>query len=352
MSNDPGSLEGLSARAADLIAALDGSTGRRVYLRDISRLFDQIDPASRGSTHRRTLLADTLTELANHQRIGLPASASWDRNVQPPLPRFIVLPEQNETATRSKGTIWHPDMAWAADYPLKTSQRQYAEQINTWLHRNRDTTVVPLRERSLEIFGDEKRLDRLITTGLFGPGRLTLATIRTRRAAPRLTTERVGDGHTLLVVENSDTFDSLVTVLTRDPGTIGLIGWGAGGGFEASVLSIPRLNHHIDAIYYYGDLDNRGLQIPARADATARANGLPAVHPAYGLYQALFRVGQPQSGKPRLGDKTVTELVAWLPQDLRGHAARLLASGHRLAQEATGIRHLAHYQGWREMREG
>jgi hypothetical protein len=38
-------------------------------------------------------------------------------------------------------------------------------------------------------------------------------------------------------VENSDTFDSLRTVLTANPGRVALIGWGAGAAFEVRAFS-------------------------------------------------------------------------------------------------------------------
>src|SRR5260370_9171997 len=107
------------------------------------------------------------------------------------------------------------------------------EQVNQWLHDSRDHLVVPSRERSLEIFGDEKALDRLIGTALFAPGRLSLELLRCRRVVPRLHCEPVGKGRVLLVVENSDTFNSLAEVLRgRNYHRVGLAGWGAGTAFQ------------------------------------------------------------------------------------------------------------------------
>lgn len=80
----------------------------------------------------------------------------------------------------------------------------------------------------------------------------------------------------LLVVENSDTFDSLVTVLRgRNDHRVGLVGWGAGAGFEASVLSIADLGRAVSEVRYFGDLDENGLRIPASAGLIAQGVGLP-----------------------------------------------------------------------------
>jgi hypothetical protein len=60
-------------------------------------------------------------------------------------------------------------------------------------------------------------------------------------------------------MENSDTFDSLLTVLRgRGDHRVGLVGWGAGTGFEASVLSIAHIDRAITEIRYFGDLDETG----------------------------------------------------------------------------------------------
>src|SRR5262245_43185572 len=40
------------------------------------------------------------------------------------------------------------------------------------LNEPRTEQIIPIKERSLEIFGDEKRLDALLSTSLFRPGRL------------------------------------------------------------------------------------------------------------------------------------------------------------------------------------
>lgn len=202
---------------------------------------------------------------------------------------------------------------------------------------------MPLRERSLEILGDEKALDGKLATSLFAEGRLSLDLLRARRAVPRLYTERVGDGDVLLVVENSDTFDSLVRVLTDRPGRIGSVGWGAGGGFEASVLSISR---DVREIRYFGDLDRDGLRIPANASRLAVLSGLPAVQPAAPLYDTLFEAGQARSGQSTLSEDVAGPLVEWLDEEHRTPARALLTSGRRLAQEAVGLSCLLRWTGW------
>ncbi|MFS8096179.1 hypothetical protein LFM09_03480 [Lentzea alba] len=306
-------------------------------LEELWQVLDAADPSSSGSSGRRRLLADTLDELASLGLVELPSSRSYDRTANPPLPRFVTRPAVAAPTRKSTAVMWHPKLAWAASARLTADQEQLLVKVNRWLFRSRGDLVVPLRERSLEILGDEKALDGKLATSLFAEGRLSLDLLRARRAVPRLYTERVGVGDVLLVVENSDTFDSLVRVLTDRPGRIGSVGWGAGGGFEASVLSISP---DVREILYFGDLDRDGLRIPANASRLAVLSGLPPVQPATPLYDALFEVGQPQPGQPALSESVAGPLVEWLDLPQREPVRALLASGRRLAQEAVGLAYL------------
>ena len=219
--------------------------------------------------------------------------------------------------------------------------------MNDWLQVNRDPLVVPSRERSAEIFGDEKALDRLIGTTLFTPDRLSLELLRCRRVVPRLHCEPVGKGSVLLIVENSDTFDSLVTVLRkRNDHRVGLVGWGAGTGFEASVLSIANFGRTIAEVSYFGDIDENGLRIPANAALIAGGAGLPLVRPATGLYSALFSLGDPQPGQRSVPTDIAASVAAWLDPVHREEAARLLSGGWRLAQEQVGLSYILRSDDW------
>jgi hypothetical protein len=332
----------LPPRAQALADALTGWPRQRVVLTELWRLLDQVDPASGTDARRRSLLADALAALSAANRVTLPAKASWDRTERPALPRFVTVAATRPRGLREpKRVVWHPDLAWAGGSGFNLRQRAILAQVNRWLHTHRDESIVPVRERSLQVFGNEKTLDGLQRTVLFGPGRLSLDLLRARRAVPRLTTERVGPGDVLLVVENSDTFDTLVRVLSADPGDVGIVGWGAGGGFEASVLSVAWLPGPVRAIRYFGDLDRRGLEIPASASRLAVSEGLPPVEPDTTLYAALLDVGHRDGGRPALSQEQADTVAAWLPEPLAGQAAALLRQGVRLAQEAVGVEYFA-----------
>lgn len=336
----------VSARAERLGAAIADWPRQKVMLTELWRILDDVDPTSRMTHDRRHVLLCALGELAGVRRIELPATASWERSQKPHLPRFVRRPAAPAGTKIGQRIVWHSALAWAAETRIAGAQRADLAKINRWLHADRSELIVPLRERSIEIFGHEKKLDRMLRTSLFAPDRLTLELLRTRRAAPRFTYESVGDGSTLLVVENSDTFDSLSRALAAAPGPVGIVAWGSGGGFEASVLSVRRLPAEIDRILYFGDLDLRGLQIPSGASRTATSEGLPPVEPAVSLYEALLRRGQLQANA-RVRPETARDAVTWLPEFLREPVAGLLVGGRRLAQEDIGISYLTETPAWR-----
>ena len=125
----------------------------------------------------------------------------------------------------------------AADLRLSDTQTALLDAVNRLLFHGgagSGSSLAPVRERAFEITGDEKAFD----SGPILGGRLTLATLRAYRVTLPLHTARVGDGPVLIVVENSDTFDSVRRTVAGRPGSVGRVGWGAGAAFESSVLSL------------------------------------------------------------------------------------------------------------------
>jgi hypothetical protein len=204
-----------------------------------------------------------------------------------------------------------------------------------------------MRERSLEIFGDEKRLDALTASTLFAPGRLTLAALFAERIPPPLAYQRLGDGGIVLVIENSDTYETISTLLAQDCGHVGYVAFGGGHAFEASVARLARLDGVTD-IAYYGDLDNDGLVIPQRANVSAAASHLPPIRPAHGLYRLLLQRDVRGPAPKRVEPLDAERHVAWLSPTASRPAADILIAGKRLAQEATGTVLLRRDESWRD----
>lgn len=320
---------------------------RRVGLSELWSLLDEADPTTRTDIRRRRTMAEIIAELHDAGLIELPAARSYDHSEAPALPRFVTLPRLTAERTQGRPVVWHPALSWVPEARITRSQGESLERVNRWLHISRDLLVIPSRERSLELFGDEKAIDRLIATSIFCPGRLTLELLRCRRVSPPLHCEPCGSGDLLMVIENSDTFDSVLSVLRqRDDHRVGVVAWGAGTGFEASILSVSRISHRITDISYFGDLDENGLRIPSNAAVLAHGEGLPTVRPAVGLYTAMLRLGVPRLGQRPLPANTARDLAIWLDPQHQEAAERLLTAGDRIAQEAVGLTYLSRNDEW------
>lgn len=338
----------LPTRAARLAAILEEWPRRTLTLEELWAAWDTADPASAGRATRRADLATALRALAD---VGaLTASKTKDTTAEPALPTRITLPAPAPTPTAAalaQQTAWRPELDWAATTRLTLAQVERLRSVNQWLRDHAgDRDVMPMRERSLQIFGYEKVLDALVGTSVFGPERLTLDLLRTFRTHPPLPSRRVGSGPVLLVVENEDTFHTLWKALTTAPGRVGHIAWGAGAAFEASVRSTGDLLG-VTRTAYFGDLDAPGLRIATSATRTALGAGMPAITPAKILYRVLVRHGRPQGGATTVPPDQLGLFTQWLDdEELAAMATSLLANGHRLAQEAVTANALAEVHDW------
>lgn len=341
----------LGRRFAAVLAETE--PGRIRISRDVyTAAFLAAEPSLAMAPERRARLAAALDELV--EAGVLVASRTVDRSEWPPLPRFVVLVDRTAdppVGPEATGYPWRPELAWAARLPLRRSEFDALRAIQAFLRdRGASAPVVPIAERSLELFGDEKRLDALRRNRrLFAPKRLSLELLRSRLYAPPFVFRRVGDGPVALVLENVATYRSVLATLP--PGCpVGLVVFGAGGNFAASVgyfaeLTDEGVRPSITQIRYFGDLDRRGLEIPIVADVAARDAGLPAVRPAVGLWAKLLRDGR-RGPHPAVEPDVADRLAMWLPASLRSAAREVLISAARLAQEAVGTESLAADPTW------
>jgi hypothetical protein len=337
----------LTRTAAAIAAALRAEGRRRVPLERIRGLLFDLEPHVAHSPARRRRLHEVVRELAEGAVVALPrGKAQYDAVEQPALPRFVVV--EGAVASRVSRRApdaatypWPPELRWAAALrpPLRRDEMEALRAISAFLARRGRPgpgPLVPVQERSLEIFGDEKRLARLAGQRLFAPGRLTLELLGCREVHPPFVHRRLSAAATMLVLENSATYDTMLRVLDGT-GPVGVLAYGAGKHFILSVAAARALDPVPARILYFGDLDPDGLLIPVRAAETARAHGLPPVEPAEALYGLLLAGWTGH----RSDDRT-----AWLPPALRGPAAEVLARSGRLAQEHVGLERLLASHDW------
>lgn len=338
----------LSPLAAAVANRLDAWRRSRLPLDELVRIACEIEPSLAVSVERRPTIANIADELAVAGHVELPARGSWDRTGEPPLPKFVRLDRTRKPSTRVDGhTIaWHPDLHWAAGLRLSEDQVDVLLAVQGFLRDGGAQRVVPIRERSLQLLGDEKRLETLLGGPLFATGRLTLEELGCRVVRPPFVFHQLSNAPTLLVVENHTTYDTLLGQLAADSelpgcGDVGVLAYGAGRQFEASVTYVAELPVTIERVLYFGDIDDPGLEIAMNANRRAIELGLPPVQPAGDLYRLLTHVGRTAPWERPVSRSRAQGLAAWLPADLRASTVQLLVAGQRLAQEAVGVDVLA-----------
>ncbi|MHB0869393.1 MAG: Wadjet anti-phage system protein JetD domain-containing protein [Chloroflexota bacterium] len=308
---------------------------RRVRLEELRAALFEADPSAPYMPNVRERLLD-LVEGAEALGAFYQSKGSLDKSAYPFLPSFVTLPvpERRER----EPVVWPPAMDWASDLDLSEGEERLVRAAWAFMRRAAaDEPVVPIRERSLELLGNEKALEACLGGRLFaGENRLSLEKLRCRKVSPPFVYKEVGPSGVLLVIENHHTYDTFARVLTADD-RIGFVAYGQGGQFQASVSFALELPRPVTDILYYGDVDLKGLAIAVGAAEAAAGLGLPPLRPAEGPYRELLRLSIRGETQPA---DLPERLAAWLPEDLRAPVVELLAAGHRLAQEGLGYSRL------------
>ncbi len=331
--------------AQRFVRALQKTGRRRIPLDMLRQLFAAACPEFAEQPDRRTRLGAILRTAAKSGAILLPRSwHNWDKTGGAALPLFITLaPAQPAPPS---GYAWHPLLTFASGERNRL-RLESAQRINEWLKADPDLDlVVPIKERSLEIFGDEKRLDRLRASGTTLFGQLSLAVLGCRVCPIPLPFEAGPEraiGEPILIVENNDTWVSFAA-WNRNAARYSAIVY-VGGGYGKNLTDgeafIDELLQRFQAraLFYFGDLDPVRLRIPSRAaERRARSDGLP-LQPAASLYAWLLANGI-RTRLRQVAPASPSDL-AWLPKELRIAVHDLFAARQRIPQEALGTRVLA-----------
>lgn len=369
----------LSARDQEFLTVLrtraahgknKAAKSHRLGITTVKELYRTVYRPHREQVYEPKALLECLNRL---KKIGALRWAGHDDGENVALPLAILVfhqPEPKEDPLPLPPLV--EKLSWLADewHRLKPLHQAVYTAINEWILNHPEPYPAPMCERALEIFGKRKftqwfpEPEKTCRRFSFGPYFSDRTKIREllkiHDSQPPLLTERyfgrskesgyasLDRGDILMVVENHTTCWSMAEALELEDVDHGLnhLAWGIGKSFVRSVTSL-RPKHEVGAIRYFGDIDASGLAIPVGANVRAGENGLPEVEPAIELYDALFALGTALPGKERpLSSTQAEKLAAWLPEQHRDRAARLLMSGERLAQEWVGLRHLRSTEAW------
>lgn len=343
----------MSPQAADFLAKLRERAGRgvRVLPVDYRSAFVEICPML-GGEEFRVRLAELCEELRGGAHISLPRSERlYDRAGAAKLPAWIDVSRDRASAeplSVDPDTYpWAPELRFACDI-RDARQLDFVLRVQNFLSNSgRKRPVVPAKERSVELFGDEKRLERMRNGTLFGEGRVTLELLRCFIVLPPLVYEALPPSDSprpILILENYSTYHSFAR-WNREARCYEAIFYGHGDSFETAAAGLaevtPSMNWDQRA-FYFGDLDVRGVMIPVAASETLASVHFPKLLPQIGCYRHLL-VKAPQAQLPS-GDPTRLsgQCSDWLGKELSREADAWLGSGIRLPQELVGWEELLH----------
>jgi hypothetical protein len=195
-----------------------------------------------------------------------------------------------------------------------------------------DEPHVPIKERSWEIFGEEKKLETLTATKLFDLGPLTLETLRCYIVA-HIPVHRVyAKGAPVLIIsENEAGFDSLCRAAVEFA-AFRMVVYGNGLAIEKAVGFLKQMivEQQVTECLYIGDVDETGLAIPSRLNTAVldTAASRIGVRPWLLAYSHMLSGIDPDN----ISDAHTT----WLPPRLHAAAQTIISQGKRVAQESCG----------------
>lgn len=318
--------------------ALRSSSRKRIELRKLRILWIEHNPELTQHPNRDSLLLEALQAGDEQGVLKLPSPRSFERIGNPAMPMFITVVIETISVTKTdwSAVSWMPELGFWMH--LTEREKVTAKVINDWLIcRKGRFMIVPLRERSLEIFGDEKYLDGRVRSNTLFRGRLALSAIGARKVDfPLPYRYQPGEpSRPVLVVENHHTFFSLGEWNAKAHRYAAIV-YGSGSAITSSGTALDEVIREVegDGAEYFGDLDPEGVLIPLRYNLSHETQ----LNPAIWLYQKLLSIGRYRP-LPILYSGDNLAVTAWVPelvQEIHG----LWNEGRCLPQEGVGLEQL------------
>jgi hypothetical protein len=256
---------------------------------------------------------------------------------------FGFTPPSDDEARLLREFPWCAELAFVRDARVSLPFEDLRRLHDFFVGGGPARRLVPIKERSLQIFGDEKRLDLVAATILFREDRLTLDRLRCFIVAEPLGWRRgPQSAGPVLVLENAATWDSFCHWNDR-AGLFSAVVYGGGNRFADSVGFLAEIFREIGGtryVRYFGDLDVAGLRIPLRASVRAARSGLPAAVAYHACYRWLLRNAGDMSVSADTEETVRRDECDWFGEN-SDDAWAVLSRGHRLAQEHLNAEALA-----------
>lgn len=314
---------------------------RQIILEDLRLALIDATPLIAATPESRMAIDCVVRELSSRGYI-LPSpkrKKNFDRRGDPWLPLWIRQPKEKAEEKSEDDDFKCEELYPILGCSLGTSKPLWS-MADHWLrHGGRAAPHIPIRERSLEIFGDEKALDKLKKTTPFSDGRISLDIFRCFPVPVPIIHEWCEDAKSRvgIVIENSTTYDTICR-WNRLRKRYVFVAWGAGGGFESSWEGLIEFKKHgITECEYFGDIDKNGILIPYRVSEDMAAEGL-TLKLSQPLYRLLLSLCPSGLAMKKKNENPLQRLAAeWLErqvgQEDAANIVQLLASNKRIPQE-------------------
>jgi len=292
---------------------------------------------------QRETLGLILDELRDNSSVEYPKSGHlWDRSALPHLPEWISRAKPENRPERADGIIWSPELSFLADKNVRSDSPWIA--VDAWFKKTRGIQISkkPIRERSLDIFNDEKALDALAATVPFKTALITLDTVGCYylpEPVPWLPGPVGSESNYGICVENATTYNTLCR-FNRDAGLWGFVLYGRGNSFASmadGVMSAMESYGH-NRLMYFGDADLEGIEIAARGAKRLLNSGVK-VKLESRLYNLLIKYGKLAPSKT--GGEVSKDAAKMLAEAELSGLSDIFKRYQRIAQEWVGMEALS-----------
>lgn len=321
---------------------LRNSPRRMIRLEALWTAFAAVfDDLPSGPERRKWLLA-VLEELADRGDILLPVrhGKQWDRTSEIALPTVVSMATPqlgDDSRTQWRQFPWHPRLQWVFQLrSLSPDHFAFLKSVNKGLVEGWFEQPECFKYRSLQLTGDEKRLETLTSGSLFAQGCLTLEMLGCLPEALPLATEYLSAEPSLLVFENAAPFMLARSIAAGSARPLfGRLAWGAGTQVMKAVAYFPTIQPAVAEILYVGDLDAAGMRIAADLQRTSTA--VP-VRPATRFHQAMLEsaacLGADDGWPAKDEQGSISEaVVGFLAPELQQKVAGMIRQGRRVPEE-------------------
>jgi len=232
---------------------------------------------------------------------------------------------------------WHPRLQWVFGLrSLAPDHFAFLRRVNKGLAEGWFEQPECFKYRSLQLTGDEKRLEAFAGGSLFAPDRLTLETLGCLPEALPLAVEHLSSASSMLVFENAAPFmlaRSIATGLARP--LFGRLAWGAGTQILKAATYFSLIRPSVTEVFYVGDLDAAGMRIAAELQ---RISTKVPVRPATPFHQAMLEsavVFGAEDGWPLRDEQAAASesVISFLAPEVRHKVAEIIGRKRRIPEE-------------------